>query len=63
MGISFATAVLTSVLVAPDVSGHDHFGTLYTGSSHGKSALISYPSLRLCQFSAIYILVVCGKDR
>ena len=34
---SFATAVFTSVLVAPDVSGHDHFGTLCTGSSHGKS--------------------------
>ena len=37
MGISFATAVFTSVLVAPDVSGHDHFGTLCTGSSHGMS--------------------------
>ena len=35
--IVFATAVFTSVLVAPDVSGHDHFGTLCTGSSHGKS--------------------------
>ena len=34
---SFATAVFTSVLVAADVSGHDHFGKLYTGSSHGKS--------------------------
>ena len=34
MGISFTTAVFTSVLVAPGVSGHDHFGT---GSSHGKS--------------------------
>ena len=33
-GCSFATAVFTSVLVAPDV---DHFGTLCTGSSHGKS--------------------------
>ena len=31
-------AVFTSVLVEPDVSGHDHFGTLCTGSSHGKSA-------------------------
>ena len=30
--------MFTSVLVAPDVSGHDHFGTLCTGSSHGKSA-------------------------
>ena len=37
MGISFATAVFTSVLVAPDGSGHDHFGTLCTGSSHGRS--------------------------
>ena len=34
---SFAIAVFTSVMVAPDVSGHDHFGTLCTGSSHGKS--------------------------
>ena len=40
VGISFATAVFTSVLVAPDVSGHDHFGTLCTGSSHGKSVQV-----------------------
>ena len=37
VGISFATAVFTSVLMAPDVSGHDHFATLCTGSSHRKS--------------------------
>ena len=27
--------MFTSVLVAPDVSEHDHFGTLCTGRSHG----------------------------
>ena len=49
MGIIFATAVFTSVLVAPDVSGHDLFGTLYVRQFARKvdpsanSALISYP--------------------
>ena len=37
---SFATAVFTSVLVAPDVSGHDHFGALCTCSLHGKSVQV-----------------------
>ncbi len=38
--------MFTSVLVAPDVSGHDHFGTLCTGSSHGKSVQAPIRSFR-----------------
>ena len=50
---SFATAVFTSVLVAPDVSGHDHFGTLCTGSSHGKSVQVPI-RLQLVTLHSVY---------